>query len=142
MRNTSHLTWLEGMAFKAEQFGHEIIIDGDSKFGGKDLGTRPKVLLLTALAGCTGMDVVSILKKMKVENFKLEIRVDGELTEQHPKIYHTINVNYEFTGVNIPAEKVKKAIELSETKYCGVSAMLNKAAQINSKIKITQGEIS
>ncbi len=142
MKNVSRLTWLNGMTFESEQFGHKIIVDADSKFGGQDLGARPKVLLLTALAGCTGMDVVSILKKMKIENYKLEIQVEGELTDQHPKIYHTINVTFNLTGKNLPEDKVKKAVELSETKYCGVTTMLKKSAKINTKIKINQGEIS
>ena len=142
MKNSTHLTWLEGMSFKSTQHGHDIIIDADEKVGGTDKGSRPKVLLLTALAGCTGMDVVSILNKMKVTDYKLEISVDGELTEEHPKIYHSITVTYDFIGNQLPEDKIKRAVELSETKYCGVSAMLRKASQITNIIRINKGEIS
>jgi putative redox protein len=130
------------MSFKSTQYGHDIILDADEKVGGTDKGTRPKVLLLTALAGCTGMDIVSILKKMKVTDYKLDISVDGELTEEHPKIYHTITVTFNFTGKELPEDKIKRAVELSETRYCGVSAMLRKAAQITNIIRINEGDIS
>lgn len=142
MKNSTHVKWLEGMSFKSTQYGHDIILDADEKVGGTDKGTRPKVLLLTALAGCTGMDVVSILKKMKVTDYKLDISVDGELTEEHPKIYHTITVTFNFTGTELPEDKIKRAVELSETRYCGVSAMLRKAAQITNIIRINEGDIS
>lgn len=142
MKNSTHLTWLEGMSFKSTQYDHDIILDADEKVGGTDKGTRPKVLILTALAGCTGMDVVSILKKMKVSDFKLDISVEGELTEEHPKIYHSISVTYDFFGKELPEDKIKRAVELSETKYCGVSAMLRKASKITNSIRINKGEIS
>lgn len=142
MKNSTHLTWLDAMSFKSTQFGHDIILDADEKVGGTDKGTRPKVLVLTALAGCTGMDVVSILKKMKVTDYKLDISVEGELTEEHPKIYHSIEVIYDFTGKDLPEEKIKRAVELSETRYCGVSAMLREAAKISNKIRINREDIS
>lgn len=129
------------MAFDAEQNGHHILIDAKQESGGEDKGTSPKVLLLTGLAGCTGMDVVSILKKMKISDFQLEIEVGGELTEEHPKMYHTIVVDYYFKGEELPLEKIKKAVELSETKYCGVSAMLRKAAEIHNRIFINGDEL-
>jgi len=85
------------------------------------------------------MDVVSILKKMKVTDYKFTVDVDGELTTEHPKFYHTINISFNFSGKLIPAEKVSKAVNLSLTRYCGVSAMLSKVAKINSSI-IINGE--
>ena len=96
--------------------------------------------MLSSLAGCTGMDVVSILKKMKVTDYKLGIDVSGEPTNEHPKIYHTITVEYKFKGQNLPESKIKKAINLSETRYCGVSEMLRQAAEIKTIIFIN-GEI-
>ena len=131
-----------GMAFDVELDGHTLRIDAAPDFDGSDSGPRPKGLLLASLAGCTGMDVVSILKKMKIQDYKLEIVVEGELTEEHPKIYHTIKVIYNFNGADLPEEKIRKAVELSETRYCGVSAMLRKAATINTEIKINQGDMS
>ncbi len=129
------------MEFDAELNGHHFIIDADASSGGEDKGPRPKGLLLSGLAGCTGMDVVSILKKMKVENYNLTIEIDAEMTQEHPKIYHTIFLDYSFEGKNLPEDKLKRAVELSETKYCGVSAMLRKAAEIKSRILLNGKEI-
>ena len=78
---------------------------------------------------------------MKVEDYELKLNVEGELTEEHPKIYHTINLNYIFTGKDLPSAKLKRAVELSETRYCGITEMLNKAATINSKIIVNGDEI-
>jgi len=139
--SSTKLIWKDGMAFDAELNGHHFYIDADEKAGGKNRGPRPKGLLLTGLAGCTGMDVVSILKKMKVIDYTLEIDVTADSTDEHPKIYHTIHLNYIFNGNDLPIEKLKRAIELSETRYCGVSAMLRKAADIKIKIIVNGEEI-
>lgn len=141
MKQTSIANWLGKMAFDIELNDHHLIIDADPKVGGENKGPRPKGLLLSSLAGCTGMDVVSILKKMKVEDYKLKLVIDGELTEEHPKIYHTINLNYIFTGKDLSSAKLKRAVELSETRYCGVSEMFRKAATVNSKIIVNGDEI-
>ena len=141
MKQTSMANWLGEMAFDIELDSHHLIIDADLKVGGENKGPRPKGLLLSSLAGCTGMDVVSILKKMKVEDYELKLNIEGELTEEHPKIYHTINLNYIFTGKDLPTEKLKRAVELSETRYCGVTEMLRKAATINTKIIVNGDEI-
>ena len=129
------------MTFDAELNGHHFFIDANESVGGKDRGPRPKGLLLTALAGCTGMDVVSILKKMKVENYNLNIDVKGDLTEMHPKYYNKIQVKFYFQGTTLNLDKIKKAVELSETRYCGVSEMFRKAAEISTQIYIN-GELS
>lgn len=141
MKEISKIKWLNKMAFDIELNEHHFTIDADPKFGGENRGPKPKGLLLSSLAGCTGMDVVSILKKMKIEDYKLEINVEGELTEEHPKIYHTINLVYNFTGANLPENKIKKAVELSETRYCGVSEMLRKASTIKTKILLNGDKI-
>ena len=130
------INWLENMAFKADVMGHEIIIDATEKVGGENRGPRPKPLMLAALAGCTGMDVISILKKMKVEVDDFNVIVEGDLTEEHPKQYNKMHVIYEFKGENLPKSKLKKAINLSEEKYCGVSALLRKAIEITSEIRV------
>ena len=124
------------MAFDAELNGHHFTIDATDTVGGENKGPRPKGLILTAIAGCTGMDVVSILKKMKVTDYKLDIDVSGELTTVHPIVYHTISVEFKFEGENLPADKLQKAVELSETRYCGVSAMMRKAVKMNTIIYI------
>ncbi len=134
MKNKIDLTWTEDMAFEATVNDHKIIIDADETVGGKDQGPRPKPLTLLSLGGCTGMDVVSILKKMRVEFDSFNVEVEGELTEEHPKFYHTIHINYIFKGKDLPMEKLEKAVSLSQDRYCGVTAMLDKVAKIEHKI--------
>lgn len=137
---TSKISWRNDMSFNVELNGHNFIIDATDKVGGKDQGPRPKGLLLSALGGCTGMDVVSILKKMKVENYKFEINVDANETTEHPKYYDKITIDYIFEGEDLPIAKIKKAVDLSETRYCGVSEMLRKAAKLETIIHVN-GEI-
>ena len=131
-----NVNWLENMAFEANVNGHKIILDAADAVGGENRGPRPKPFLMVALAGCTGMDVVSILKKMRVELEDFNVRIEGDLTEEHPKQFTRMHVIYEFKGTNLPMEKLKKAISLSEEHYCGVSAMFKKAIELSSEIKI------
>ena len=131
-----NVEWLENMAFKAVLNGHEIVIDAGDQVGGENRGPRPKPFMLTALAGCTGMDVVSILKKMRVELDYFNVVVEGELTEEHPKHFIKMHVIYEFKGKDLPMAKLEKAIELSEERYCGVSATYKQAMEMTSEIKI------
>ncbi len=130
------INWLENMAFEADVMGHKITMDAAEQVGGENRGPRPKPLLMVGLAGCTGMDVVSILKKMRVELDEFNVRVEGELTDEHPKQYTKMKVIYEFKGNDLPMDKLEKAVSLSEQKYCGVSAMFKKAIEITSEIKI------
>jgi putative redox protein len=113
-------------------------MDAGPQVGGENLGPRPKPLMLAALGGCTGMDVISILGKMRVEVDSFNVVVEGELTEEHPKYFTKMHVIYEFTGKNLPLDKLKKAVELSEERYCGVSATLKKAVELTTEIKITE----
>ena len=136
MKNSVNLSWTGEMAFEATVNDHKIIIDADEKVGGKDGGPRPKALTLVSLAGCTGMDVVSILNKMRVKLDGFNVDVDGELTEEHPKYYNVITIHYTFKGKDLPMEKLEKAINLSQDRYCGVTAMLNKVATIKHTITI------
>lgn len=136
MKQKSTITFIDKMAFDVELNGHNFTIDANAGVGGEDRGPRPKALLLSSLGGCTGMDVVSILRKMKVTEYELKIDVSGELTEEHPKIYHTITVEFNFTGNDLPESKIKKAVELSETRYCGVSEMLRKSSKLITIIYI------
>ncbi len=132
------INWLENMAFEANVNGHKITLDASDNVGGENRGTRPKPLMLVALAGCTGMDVVSILKKMKVKVEAFNVVVEGELTEGHPKQYTRMHIIYEFKGNNLPLDKLEKAIGLSEERYCGVSALYKKAIGITTEIKIIE----
>jgi len=128
--------WLDNMAFESEADGHKIILDANPEMGGEDLGPQPKPLMLVALGGCSGMDVISILKKMRVVPDKFNVQVEGELTEEDPKHFYKIHVIYEFTGKDLPMDKLKKAVELSEEKYCGVGAVYKKTMELTSEIKV------
>jgi putative redox protein len=130
------VSWLENMAFEAEVNGHKIIIDASETVGGENRGPRPKPLMLVALAGCTGMDVVSILKKMRVEVENYSVKVEGDLTEEHPKQFSQMRIVHEFKGRDLPMDKLEKAVNLSEERYCGVSAMYKKAIGITTEIRI------
>jgi putative redox protein len=130
------INWLENMAFEADVNGHKLILDAAEEVGGQNRGPRPKPLLLVGLAGCTGMDVISILKKMRVEPDEFNVRVEGDVTGEHPKQFSKMKVIYEFKGKDLPMEKLQKAVSLSEERYCGVSAMYKKAIEITSEIKI------
>jgi putative redox protein len=126
------------MAFETEINGHKLIIDTGSEAGGGNQGPRPKPLMLTALGGCTAMDVVAILKKMRVDFDSLNVIVEGDLTEEHPKHFSKMHVIYEFTGKDLPVDKLQKAIDLSTEKYCGVSAVYRKAMELTSEIRILE----
>jgi len=130
--------WTSNLAFETQVGDHSIILDADPKVGGNNSGPRPKPLLLASLAGCTGMDVVSLLKKMRVDYTDLEIKVNGELTKEHPRYYHKIHVTYLLKGIQIDRSKVEKAVILSQERYCGVTAMLRKAAEITYEILIIE----
>jgi len=136
MKTKVEVTWTKDMVFEALVNDHIILLDADESVGGHEHGPRPKPLMLVALGGCTGMDVIAILKKMKVEPSYFSVHVEGELTEEHPKVYHTITIIYTFRGKDLEMEKLEKAVLLSQEKYCGVTAMLAKASKINYKILI------
>ena len=136
MKNTVDMSWTDNVAFQADMDGHKIIIDASEETGGSNLGPRPKKLMLTALAGCTGIDVIMILKKMKVIPDAFNVIVEGDLTDEHPKYYHKMKVIYQFKGKDLPKDKIEKAVKLSEEKYCGVSALYKKAIEIESEIRI------
>ncbi len=128
------------MAFETIVNGHKIIIDAEPGVGGRDRGPRPKPFMLVSLGGCTAMDVISILMKMRVEVDKFNVTVEGFLTEEHPKQFYKMNVVYEFTGKNLPMDKLKKAVELSEERYCGVTAVYKRALEVTSEIKVNEPE--
>lgn len=136
MKVTTDCTWMDGMAFEAVMDGHKIVIDANPEVGGKDRGPRPKPLMLLALAGCTGMDVISILGKMKQEPSWFNVKVDADQTEEHPKHYAKMVVVYQFKASdNLDKAKVEKAVVLSQERYCGVSHLLSKAAELDHRIE-------
>ncbi|MEI6434199.1 MAG: OsmC family protein [Bacteroidota bacterium] len=131
--------WKGNMLFDANVSGHSVMMDALPVVGGEDKGSRPKELMLAALAGCTGMDVVSMLKKMRVEFSGLNIRVEADVTDDHPKHYEKMHIVYEFTGNNLQIDQLKKAIDLSQERYCGVSFVYKKAMEITYEIQIKTG---
>ena len=139
-REEVNTRWIDKMAFETEINGHKIIMDADSDVGGEDSGPRPKPFMLAALGGCTAMDVISILKKMRVEVKNLNVKVEGELTEEHPKRFYKMHVTYEVEGDDLPMDKIKKAVSLSEERYCGVSAVYKEVMEITSEIVVTSGQ--
>jgi len=130
--------WLENMAFESEINGHKLIIDAKEEVGGQGRGPRPKLFMLAALGGCTSMDVISILKKMRIELKSLNVIVEGELSEEHPKRFQKMHVIYEVEGDNLPLDKIEKAVSLSEEKYCGVSAVYKEVLTITSEIRVKE----
>lgn len=136
MKESLKANWTGGMGFSAEIDGYKIQVDAKEEFGGNGKGPRPKPLMMLALAGCTGMDIVSLLNKMRVEFDDFNVRIEGELTEEHPKHFTKMHVIYELKGKDLPLDKIQKAVEMSQDKYCGVSASYKKAMEITYEIKL------
>ncbi len=124
------------MQFAGKTPSGDIVLMDSSAGEEKNNIQTPMELLLMALGGCTGMDVVSILRKMKVSFESIEIEIKGEQVSEHPKTYNKIELVYKLKGENIPKDKVNRAIELSQEKYCSVSAMLTPKAEINYTIEM------
>lgn len=140
MKTKVKIDWLDDMGFESEINGHKILIDAVPEVGGKDRGPRPKPLMLLALAGCTGMDVISILKKMRVELDDFSVEVEANNTDEHPKHYDQMTVIYKFRGKDLPKEKIEKAVNLSEERYCGVSYVYKQYVKMDYKILINPEE--
>jgi putative redox protein len=129
--------WVEALAFDATaDSGHTVRIDTSVEGGGLGSGMNPKKMLLGSLCGCSGMDVVEILHKMKVKFTKFEMEAEAEQTEDHPKVFKFINMIYRIDVAPEDLDKVKRAVSLSQEKYCGVSAMLAKHCAINYTIEL------
>ena len=138
MKETINVKWAGGISFEADVAGFKIPIDSDPEFGGQNKGPKPKPLMMVALAGCTGMDLVSLMNKMRVAYDSLNIIIEGDLTEEHPKHFTKMKVIYEISGKDIDIKKVEKALELSKDKYCGVSYSYKQAMEIEYEIKIME----
>lgn len=138
MKHIVDMAWTDKVAFEGELDGHKLIVDANEESGGSDLGPRPKKLMLTALAGCTGVDVIMILKKMKVVPHAFNVIVEADVTDEHPKHYTKMKVIYQFKGKDLPIDKLEKAVKLSETTYCGVSAVYRKALELTTEIRIVE----
>lgn len=136
MKEKINVKWTDGMSFEADIDGYKISIDSDPEFGGKSKGPTPKPLMMVALAGCTGMDLVSLMNKMRVKYDSLNVIVEGDLTEEHPKHFIKMKVIYEISGKEIDLKKVEKAVAMSRDKYCGVSYSYKEVMEMEYEIKI------
>ncbi len=136
---TARATLREEMRFDAVAgSGHTLTLDAAEHAGGKGSGFVPMELLLVGLAGCTALDVISILRKKRQQVTGYEVQVRGERAEDHPMVFTDITVEHVVTGHNVSEEAVARAIELSETKYCGAGAMLGKTAKLTHTFRIIE----
>ncbi len=133
------VVWKSGLSFEGSaDSGFTLPLDTTVEQGGQNSGFRPMELLLVGLAGCTGMDVISILKKKQQDVVSFEVSVQGERAQEHPRIYTHITIEYVIIGRGIDPAAVERAVQLSETKYCSAQAMLSKAAKIDHVITIKE----
>ena len=133
------VTYVDGMQFVGEaDSGHAIVMDGTPETGGKNTGLRPMELLLVGLGGCSGMDIVSILKKKKQNISGLEANVSGIMADDYPHRYTAITIEYIVHGRGVTDEAVKRAVQLSMDKYCSVKATLEGSARIDFSYKIIE----
>lgn len=133
------VTWVDGMHFEGTAGGHTIQMDAPPPYG-DGTGMGPMTMLLAAMGGCTGMDIVDILKKQRQEITELSIRVTGERAADYPKVYETIEVVYTVRGHKLSPEAVERAVRLSEDKYCSVGIMLGKTAKVTTRTEIIEEE--
>ena len=135
----SKIRLVENMQFiGTADSGHAVVMDAPPSAGGNNTGSKPSELLLMAFGGCSGMDVISILRKKKHDVTNFEINVNGETPESHPRSFTDIHIEYIVTGRNVSEEAVQGAIELSIGKYCMVGNTIGKAAKITHSYKIIQ----
>ncbi len=132
---------IKGVTFNGlTESNHWVPMDGPKQFGGSDAAIRPKELLLLSLAGCTGSDVASIMTKMREPFTRLEVHVDAEMTETHPKVYSSIHLTFKVWGDGIKEANLQKAMQLSSEVYCGVTAMLKDSVKITDSYEINPAE--
>lgn len=128
--------WQDGLTFESDNpSGHSVIMDTNIEGQDERFGLSPKAMMLSSLAGCSALDVISILNKMNVEIDDFKIEVTGELTDEHPKYYHTVTVDYHFYGSDLNQKKCERAVNLSIEKYCGVMEMFRRFAEVKTNIK-------
>jgi len=136
MGTTNHIStkWKGGMAFESNNpSGLDLTIDAGPDDGGEGKGLRPKALMLSGLAGCSGLDVASLIKKMKLEVADFSIETIANLTDEHPKYYDHVVLEYHFHVANLNEEKLQRVVDLSVEKYCGVMEMFRRFAELEIK---------
>jgi putative redox protein len=133
------VNWVDGMLMVGKSHsGHSITMDGPSEIGGENLGVRPMEMLLLGVAGCTMIDVVTTLKKMRQDLSHCETKINAERAKEHPKVFTDIHIHFVVKGKNLDSKKVGKAITLSAEKYCSASIMLGKTAKITHDFKVLE----
>ena len=131
--------WIDGMMMVGESAsGHAIVMDGPEDLGGKNLGIRPMEMLLLGMGGCTTIDVVSTLKKMREIVSDCRVEISAQRADEHPKVFTKIHLNFIINGSNLNEKKVEKAVSLSADKYCSASIMLGKMADITHDFTINE----
>jgi putative redox protein len=129
--------WVEGMAFMGEAgSGHAVMMDGAPEYGGRNIGTRPMEMLLIGLAGCTGFDVVQILKKGRESVTGCEVEVEAERASEDPKVFTRIHIAYRVSGRGLSRAKAERAVTLSKEKYCSASIMLGATAEMTTSLVV------
>ena len=133
------VNWVDGMLMVGKSHsGHSITMDGPPEIGGDNLGVRPMEMLLLGVAGCTMIDVVTTLKKMRQELTHCETKLSAERADEHPKVFTDIHIQFIVKGKDLDPKKVEKAITLSAEKYCSASIMLGKTASISHDFEILE----
>ncbi|KOY51825.1 OsmC family protein [Polaribacter dokdonensis] len=137
VKNIVTTKWTQKSQFDSDNpSGHHLTMFDKSQDNGDVVGFAPKALMLSSLAGCSGLDVVSLLEKMRAEVAQFHIEVTAELTDEHPKFYNKVKVDYHFTDAELQPDKIQKAVNLSVTKYCGVMEMFRKFADVETEIHL------
>ena len=134
MKHEIKTQWKGNLLFNADSMGGSFNIDAAEEVGGTNNGLRPKALMLSSLAGCSGIDIASLLKKMRAEVEGMDIDVSAELTDEHPKYYNKVHVTYRFYGSDFKKDKIEKAVQLSVERYCGVMEMFRRFAEVSTEI--------
>lgn len=135
MKHEVEAHWMGKMQFNALVNGHTVVMDAPERVGGEDHGPIPKPFVLSALSGCTGMDVVSILRKAGKAVNEFGIKVSGEISRQQPIVYTAVHLTYEFSGPLDVKEEALKAVETSQSAYCGVSHMLKRIMPVTWDVR-------
>ena len=134
MTNKIEVSWKGQMLFESVAPEGNVMIDAAPEVGGQGKGLRPKAMMLSALAGCSAMDIASLLKKMRAEVDDFKIEVEANLTDEHPKIYDKVKVTFRFYEKYFKKDKIEKAVNLSEERYCGVMEMFRKFSEVTTEI--------
>jgi putative redox protein len=135
----ARVQWLDGRAFVGESgSGHAVVMDGAPESGGRNIGVRPREMLLLGLGGCTAFDIVMILERMREKVTGLDIALEAERAGEDPKVFTHVKLIYKVTGRNLKPANVERAVNLSAEKYCSATAMFEKTAKIEHSFEIIE----